>query len=156
MNDVFKGGVEILDVHGKLRGNSQWTETQHEREKIGNRDDYEFTFSSPVERVMRIVRRLRDQDRAFISGLFDEMMGSEVSHDFRPGENLDMQLLLELMNLPLIMDIQNTWLLNHLVPEKKARAFVGVSGKFHVTSGDALYLYGDDATDFAILLIFSC
>lgn len=115
LNDILESGIENLDVDGKLGGNSQRTETQHEREEIRDRDNYEFTFATPVEGIVRIVRRLGNQDGAFTSGLFDEMMGSEIGHDFRPGKNFDMQLLLELMDLPRIMDIQNTWLLNHLV-----------------------------------------
>jgi hypothetical protein len=151
LNDILESRIENLDVDGKLRGNSKRTETQHERKEIRNCNNYEFTFASPVEGIMRIVRGLGNQDRAFISGLFDEMMGSEISHDFRPGENFDMQLFLELMHLPLIMDIQNTWLLNHLVPiiEEKTCENRRCEREIPFYQWDTSYLYGDDATEFA-------
>jgi hypothetical protein len=64
-----------------------------------------------------------------------------------------MQLLLELMDLPRIMDIQNTWLLNHLVriiAEKTWRCEQEIPSY----GREASYLYGDDATEFASS--FSC
>ena len=105
LNNARKVGIEILDIDAKLRREGEWPETKGKGEEVGNEDDKGLPLSTPIQRIMRIVARLRDQDRSFGTGLLDEMMGTEIRHDFGARKDLNMEFLLQLMTLFLIVNI---------------------------------------------------
>jgi hypothetical protein len=109
LDNIRKSRVEVFDIDRELWSDRQGCESQHKRKEVGNKNNEGFSFSGPIEWIMRIVAWLRNQHGALAPGLFDEVMGTEIRHDFCSGEDLDMEFLLELMDLFLIVDIQNTW-----------------------------------------------
>jgi len=101
--------VEILDVYTELRRKGERTEAKGEGKDIGDTDDQGLSFSCPVERIMRIITGLRNQYRSLCTGLFHEMMCTDICHNFGTRQDLDMQLLFELSSLLLIMDVERSF-----------------------------------------------
>lgn len=96
LDSLCKRATELGHVDWKSRGKRQRTETLDEGNRCGCRNGHGLPFRRPVERVVRIVRRLGDQDTG---PAFDEVMRSDIRHDLGTGQDLGMELLLELVEL---------------------------------------------------------
>lgn len=107
LNNTSEVGIEVDNVCSKHRRESERSKAKHKREKVCNSNDYKLSFGRPIQWIMGIVARLRDQNRTFGTRFFDEMMGTKIRHNFRTGENLDMEFLLELTNMLFIVHIEN-------------------------------------------------
>jgi hypothetical protein len=96
LNSLGKGTMKRFNIIAKHGRQSKRSEPLCEAHHAACCDCRPFPPDTPVERVMRIVRRLGNEDR-FTS--LDKVMSSDVSHDLSPGEDFDMKLLLYLVEL---------------------------------------------------------
>lgn len=100
--------VEILHVIRKHRRESQRPESLREGDECGSSDAAGLPERRPVQWIIRIRRRLWDQNSR---ATFDEVVGANICHDLRARENLSVELLLQSVELLCRCQYESTWML---------------------------------------------
>jgi hypothetical protein len=89
-------GIKSLDIARKHRRQRKRSESLGKGDERRGSDARSLPPPTPIQRVVGIIGGLRDED---LRATFDEMMMSDICHNLRAGEDLDMELLLYLMDL---------------------------------------------------------
>jgi hypothetical protein len=94
-----EGTIESLHEIRKHRRERDWWHCLGKGDDGGRGDSKHLPFGGPIEGVVRTVGRLRYQDLMGFIAALDEMMTTNVGHNFGAWDNLDIELSLKLLQL---------------------------------------------------------
>lgn len=99
LDGFWKCAVEGLHVSGESWSERQRTVSLDESGTGSGSNAEKLPFARPVERVVRVGGRLRDENACIASTVLDKVVRSDIRHDFSTGQDLGVQLGLDLVKL---------------------------------------------------------
>lgn len=99
LNDVGQGSIVVFHQIAKHGPESQRREALCEAHGRHGNKSRDLPTRAPVEGVVRRARGLGDEHTVGFVLALDEVMASDVCHDLGAGEDLDVELILDLLQL---------------------------------------------------------